>query len=81
MGNFNLKQDIPRFKISFFTSDTAGSENKPATRGKEKVLIYENDLYSISAKTISKSNLNRYFTIPLTNGKLSWDKRGGKFDE
>ena len=45
--------DISRFDISFFASDTAGSENKSATREerKQKVLINKNGLYSAWAPT------------------------------
>ena len=46
IGNLFPESGISRSDISFFTSDTAGSENKSATREerKGKVLINENDL-------------------------------------
>lgn len=46
IGNLFPESGISRSGISFSTSDTAGSENKSATREerKGKVLINENDL-------------------------------------
>ena len=76
-GNLGGNRTFRVVAISFFTSDTAGSENKTATRG-ETESFNRKTTFTAAVGRFPRSKINRRLTALRKKIKTSWNIKDEK---